>query len=824
MDRLLQDLRYAFRGLNRSKGFTAVAIATLALGIGVNSSIFSLVNAVLLRPLPVEAPEELVNIYGRTATSSSHDSNSYPNYEDYREQTENLSGVMGYTNFFANLSVDGSSELVIGELVTEDYFGVLGVQPAAGRAFVPEEFEAPGTSPVAVLSHAFWQGRFGGEPDILGRTFRLNGLVYTVVGVAPQRFTGMFPAVAAQMWIPTSMVDEVDPFGNQRGGGTGADTRLVERGRHWLWLKGRMRPGVEVQQVRAELEGIASRLSSQYPETNELERVAVLASSDVAVNPDFDRTLAPAGMVLMGAVGLVLLVACANLANMMLARSSTRRKELAVRLALGANRGRLIRQMLTESFLLSLAGGAIAFLVAGWLSSIIAGLQPPLPIDLGLNISPDWRVLAFTLVAASVTGAVFGLVPALRASRPDLVPALKDGGDRDTGKGQRVGLRDLLVVVQVAVSLVLLVSGALLVRSLGEANRTDVGYDVDRVAYLGLAMEMNGYDGAASAVFYESGRLRLRELPQVEAVGLASRIPLSLNNNGFGVFIDGHQSSGSDEPYRVDGAQIDEGYFQALDLRLVSGRGVEPADREGGARVAVVTETMAQRYWPDREAVGQSFRTSWGGTPYQIIGVVEDYKVDTPGELPKPYIHIPLPRQSVFANFLVRTATPAPELVALLERELRTLDPELVFLETGSMRALADVRLFPIRAGAWLIGAFGALALVLAAVGLYGVIGYSVNRRVREIGIRKALGAETGKVLGLVMRQGMILVAIGGVVGAGLAALGARAISSVLYVGAFDPLSFAAAFGLLAGVAALANWVPAHRASRVDPMVVLRGD
>jgi predicted permease len=335
-------------------------------------------------------------------------------------------------------------------------------------------------------------------------------------------------------------------------------------------------------------------------------------------------------------------------------------------------------------------------------------------------------------------------------------------------------------------------------------------------------MEMNGYSPAEATAFHETARLRLEALPQVQAVGMASRIPLSLNNNGFGVVIDGHQSSAHDPPYVVDGARIDEGYFGALGLDLVAGRGIEVADRDEGRAVAVVTETFAARYWPDQDAVGREFRISWQGRPYRIVGVVEDYKVDTPGEAPKPYLHLPLPREGAFANYLVRTTAPADGMVSVIEAELRTLDPELVFLETGTLRQLAEVRLFPIRAGAWLIGVFGLLALALAAVGLYGVISYSVSRRVREIGIRRALGAETGGVVGLVMRQGMLRVGLGGVVGAVLALFGARVLSSALLVGAFDPVSFGVAFAVLAAVAALANGVPAWRASRVDPMVALR--
>ena len=823
MEALLQDLRYTLRGMARSPGFALVAVVTLALGIGVNSSIFSLVNAILLRPLPVHAPEELIDIYGHSATSSGHGSNSYLNYLDYKDQAQSLSGLMGYSNFFANLSVEGSSELVVGEIVTEDYFAVLGVQPALGRSFVAQEYEAEGALPVAILGHGFWQTRFGGAPDILDLTLRMNGIVYAIVGVAPEGFGGMFPAMSAQMWVPSAMAEDVEILGDNRTSGPSpGDTRLERRGRHWLWLKGRLAPGAEVAQARSELEGIAARLSEQYPESNGLERVTVIPTNDVSINPDFDGTLAPAGALLLGAVGLVLLVACANLANMLLARASTRRRELAVRIAIGASSRRMIRQLMTESMVLALAGGVAAVAIAYGVSDLIARLQPPLPIDISLDFAPDWRVLVFTLVAAVGTGLVFGLVPAFQASRPDLVPALKDSGDGDGARRGRWELRDLLVISQVAVSLTLLVGGALLTRSLGAAHEVEFGYDVDRTAYLTLAMEMNGYDGEQAAALLESGRLGLERLPEVEAVGLASRVPLSLNNNGFGVFIDGHQSAGDERPYRMDGTYVDEGYFSALSLEILEGRAIEATDRDESLRVAVVTQTMAERYWPGERAIGREFRTSWQGEPHRIVGVVEDYKVDTPGEGPKAYIHLPLARRTVFAGFLIRTTGAAGELVPTLERELRGLDPDLVFLETGTMRGLADVRLFPIRAGAWLIGVFGVLALVLASVGLYGVMAYSVSRRMRELGVRRALGADSGRIVVLVVRQGLLLLAVGGLVGAGLAAGAGNLLSSVLFVGSFDVISFGVAFLVLAAVSLVATVLPAWRASRADPMTVLR--
>jgi predicted permease len=425
------------------------------------------------------------------------------------------------------------------------------------------------------------------------------------------------------------------------------------------------------------------------------------------------------------------------------------------------------------------------------------------------------------MLVAIATGVVFGLIPAVRASRPDLVPALKDGAA--TGKRRRFELRDALVVVQVAVSIVLVVGGALMVRSLSAAGRVRLGYDGDRTAYLALELRMNGYDRERGGRFLEAGVQRLQLVPQVEAVALTSRLPLSLNNNGFSVFINGRETA-DNKPLAIDGAYVDERYFGALELPLVAGRGIEPADRDESRRVAVITSTMAQRYWPGQPdvALGREFRLREGGQPYRVIGVVADYKVDTPGERPKAYIHLPLGRQEASANYVVRTSVAANGVVPVLQRQLRVLNPDLVFVDRGTMRDLADVRLFPVRAGAWLIGAFGALALVVAAVGLYGVIGYSVSRRVREIGIRKALGAQSGQLVGMVLGEGMLLVAIGGVIGGALAAATARVLSSVLFVGPFDAVSFAVAFGVLAFVALLANALPARRAARVDPMVALR--
>jgi len=392
------------------------------------------------------------------------------------------------------------------------------------------------------------------------------------------------------------------------------------------------------------------------------------------------------------------------------------------------------------------------------------------------------------------------------------------------GGRRKIELRDGLVIVQVAVSLVLVVAGTLMVRSVQAAGEVDLGFDGDRLAQIALVPEMNGYDRERWAELSAKGLVRLKALPQVEGVATASRLPLSLNNNGFGVFIDGHQSSASDRPYAIDGARVDEQYVSTLGLRLLSGRGIEEGDRREQRRVVVITKAMADRYWPGREAVGREIRLRWGGEAHQIVGVVADYKVNTPGEAPTPYMHLPAAEFDGITNYIVRTRGEAGPQVAALLREFHAIDPDLAFMDTGTLRDLANIRLFPVRAGAVIIGAFGGLALVVAAIGLYGVIGYSVSRRTKEIGIRKALGAESREVVGMVMGQGMALVAIGGAIGLGLAALASRALSAVLFVGSFDPVSFLAAFGVLGAVAALANGIPAWRASKVDAMEALRAD
>jgi predicted permease len=826
MDTLLQDVRYAARGLRKAPGFTAVAAITLMLGIGVNTTIFSIVNTILLRPLPVEDPAQIVAVYGtKTNNSGAHDSSSYLDYLDLREQTETLSGLVAYTNFFANLILDGRSEIVVGEIVSDNYFDVLGVQPALGRSFSPEEFVAEGANPVAVISDYMWRTRFGADAEILGKPVRLNGTSYTVVGVASGGFGGMYPGVTAQLWLPLAMVEEVEPLGNINSSPSSTgDSWLDRRGHRFLWMRGRLREGMDIDQARGEITGIMARLAEEHPVSNELQTVNVVAAQDVRFNPDIDGAVAPAGTLILAVVGLVLLVACANIANMMLARASARRKEVAIRLAMGAGRGRLVRQLLTESLLLSLVGGTLGLLLAAWSTRLMGRLDLGIPIDVSADFAVDRSVVLFTVAVSVATGVVFGLVPALRASRPDLVPALK-AADAGTEAGRkRLELRDVLVVVQVTVSIVLLIGGALLGRSLFNAQRTDIGFDVDRIGFLSATLEMAGYDQASGKAFVDTALLRLQGTPGVQSVTVTTRVPQSVNNNGFGLFID--QTAATDRPHAVDGTYVDERYFETFEIPILAGRGIETADIANDSRVVVVTEAMVERFWPGEDAVGKRFRRSFDGPEYEIVGVVESYKVNTPGEEPTPYLHLPQPSSgTLFANFIVRTETPIASQMRRLEQALTDLDAELVFMQTGPLRDLMDVRLLPIRMGAWFIGTFAMLAMALAAVGLYGVIGFSVSRRTREIGIRMALGAEPGRVLGLVVRQGMVLVLIGVAIGTALAALAAQVLSSVLYgISPVDVVAFGDAIGLLTLIAMLANYIPARRAARIDPMIALRSE
>ena len=821
------DLRYALRGLVRQPGFTIVAAMSLALGIGLNTTIFSVVNAVLLRDLPIEDPDRLVEIYTGLSEDFPHLTTSFPDLVDVRAEADTFEGLAAHAMVRGIVTNDGRSELVAGEVVTANYFDLLGIRPAIGRAFHEHEDETEGTHPVMILSHGLWQRRLGGDADVVGKTLRLSSIDYTVIGVAPVWFSGTIPGLRPEFWVPTAMVESLSFSGiaAMSPSPTG-DTRRTRRGERWLFVKGRLAPGVTPEEAQAQVSTIFARLSDEYPETNEDVTAAVLSGDSVRFHPMLDNILATAGAVLLAAVGMVLLIACANVANMLLARAAGRSREIAVRLSVGASRSRLVRQLMTESFLLATLGGVFGVGIAFWALRLLAAVQPPLPVPIEFAYELDASVMAFTFGVSVVTALVFGLVPALRASRPSLVPALKgEAGAGDEATPRRFSLSKALVVGQLAVSLVLLVAGTLLTRGLIEAGRTEVGFDSSRIAVFGFNLQMNNYTLEEATTLQRELLAQLPTLPGVEYVSTADRMPLSPDMQMTVVFVPGVHETEEDAP-PVDRVTVGEDYFRVTGIPILRGRAFDDdLDQEGSPSVVIANETMAELYWPDRSPIGERvYQSGPDGPPTEIIGVSADHKVRSLGEEPRPYIHFPRSQSpSRATDFIIRTSGPAASVLPSIRREILAMEPEIVFTEESTASEVVELTLVPARIGARLLGAFGALALLLAAVGLYGVIAYAVAGRTQEVGLRMALGANGPTVLKMILRQGMVLAILGVGVGAVLAALLARVLQALLYgVSSVDPVSYGVAALVLLVVALAANLIPAWRASRISPLAALR--
>jgi predicted permease len=820
--------------LVRRPGFTVVAVLALALGIGANTAIFSLVYATLLRPLPVAAPERLVYLF-TGMPGAPYSVASYPDYVDLRDQSQSFAGLVARGGITVSLRSGEQPEQVSGLVVSGNYFDVLGVRAARGRTFTPEEDQTPGKYPVVVISHGLWQRTFGGDPNIVGRQVALNGQQFTIVGVTPPEFNGTESDRVNNIYVPMMMQAVVRP---PRGGYSGEmnPDLLGVRSNRWLLLIGRLKDGATIEQAQAEVGALMQRQGEAHPETNR-GRIGTLSFVSQG-DPDARGSLVSAARLLVGVVGLVLLIACANVANLLLARASARRKEIAVRLALGAGRLRLVRQLLTESVLLALLGGGLGLLLAVWLTDLLAAVPPPpgvLPIR--PEFSFDRRVLVFTGALSLLTGLIFGLVPALQASRPDLVNALKnDSAPLD--ERRRVSARSLLVVAQVALSLVLLVGAGLFLRSLQHAQAISTGFDADRILAAPLSVNLLRYTRPQGREFYRQAVERVRALPGVEAASVARILPLGGGSSVRGLLIAGRtgadvgayrneNDNASDNPNTINVNTIGDGYFQTTGIALVRGRDFDARDAEDRPPVVIVNETFVRRHLAGQEPLGQhlSFRGAQG--PWvEIIGVARDSKYRTLGENPIPFAYLPLAQNhETGMTLLVRTSNEPAALAAAVRREVQALEPNLPLTDVQPMTQVIGDALYPARMGALLLTGFGVLAVVLAAVGLYGVMSFVVARRTREIGIRIALGAQTGAVLRLVLGQSMTLVAVGVVVGLVAAAMATRVLASFLYgVGTRDVVTFTLAPLALMLVALLASYVPARRATKVDPMVALRHD
>lgn len=815
METLLKDSRYGLRMLLKSPGFTFVALLSLALGIGANTAIFSMVSAFLFAPLPVEQASQLVSIFTMDTKNPGPLPTSHLNFIDYRDKNDVFSDVLGYT--FAQVSLSGTggeSKQLFAELVSGNYFDVLGVKAEQGRMFSADEDKTPGTNPVVVLSYGTWQREFGGDASIVGKTISLNRHDFAVVGIAPKDFTGTDIGGGPALWAPMAMHDQLQP---------GFDWYNTRRGL-FINMIGRLKPGNSVAQAQAAMTALGSQLEQEYRKDNEGRNVRLVPLLTARKDPGGDGQVALTSGALMGVAGVILLIACANVTNLLLARATKRKREIAIRLAIGASRGRLIRQLMTESLLLSIGGGVIGFFVALWSRDVLRSLVP-FPVGPNQQESGiDPRVLIFAVVISIASGLLFGLAPALQASKTDLVPTLKGEITMAAApRGIRINLRHALVVLQVGLSLFALITAGLFVRSLQKAQGVNPGFSPENVVLMAFNLGREGYTPAQGKVFHRQLVDRIRALPGVVDATIASDRPFG---GGFqrSVFIEGQEPSPGGRGVLVQVNNIGLGFFDTLRISLLRGRTFAETDAEKSPKVLVINEAMANRFWPEQDALGKRLKL-FGDEEYrQVVGVVADSKYNSLTEPRRPFMYLPLLQEySPQINLHVRTSSEPKAIIAALRGEVQALDPSLPALNIETLTDRIGRSLGGERTQATLLGSGGVLALLLAAVGLYGVMSYSVAQRTREIGIRMALGAGRGNVMGLVLKQGVTLVSAGVVLGLTGAFITTRLLASLLFgVSAKDPLTFAATSATLLIVALLASYVPARRATKVDPIIALR--
>ena len=816
LENLAQDLRYGFRGLLKSPGFAAVATLSLALGIGANTTIFSVVHAVLLRLLPVPAPEQLVLV------SAANQSFSYPVYRHLRDHARSLQGLVAFRTLPMSLSVNGATERITGAIVSGNYFSTLGVAAPIGTAIDVEDDRTPGSGgprgPVAVLSYGLWRRRFGGDPSAVGRTINLNGQPFTITGVTARGFTGTEVGQAADVFAPMMMVPTLNP----------ANPDALEEPRNvWLRIMGRMSPRTARPQVEAELSVLLQRFNQELlsgmgavsPARRRglLDQRVTLQSGGAGLSGLRKRYSQPL-FILMAVVGLVLLIACANVANLLLARATGRRREIAVRLALGATRGRLVSQLMIESLLLAALGAGAGVLLSRWMRDLLLRF---LPQSEGLSVSLDPQVLAFTLLLAAATGLLFGLAPAFEATRLALVSGLK--GEQAPG-GFRFHLRRGLVVLQVAVSLLLLIGAGLFVRSLQNIESIDPGFARENILLASVDPKLNGYKPDQTKIFYESLLDRVKTLPNVRSASLADCDPLG-NHTGNSIYVQGYQPRAVEPRESPSVTVVAPGYFNTMGIPLLLGRDISDRDGRDAPRVALINETFAKHYFTDSNPVGGRLGFAPGNYTVEIIGVVRDGKYGNLREPATRMVYFPLSQSGLWnaAVLHVRAAGNPSSLISMVREQVRALDKDLPVFNIYTVEERVDRSLSQEKLMATLSGLFGGLALALAAVGLYGVMAYAVGQQTREIGIRMALGAGRAVILQQVLWEAGAMTLAGVLLGLPMAYALTKLVSSMLYgLRPTDPLAVGGAVAVLSIAALLAAWVPARRATRVDPLVALR--
>jgi len=815
LERFGQDLRSGLRLLRKNPGFAAVAVLSLALGIGANTAIFSMVNAVLLRPLPYPDSDRLAIVWQKyTKRGWGLVPMSYPNFAALREQSQVFESVGAASYGVFNLTANGGPERLLGMRVSANLFTVLGVSPAVGRAILPEE-DKPGAQRVAILSHELWQRRFGSDAGIAGKSLTLNGEAYTIVGVMPPDFQYPPPftvtiastAMAmpkADLWVPLAMAT------NQAGVGS----------RNFQMI-GRLKPGVSSTQAQAEMNAIAGRLEQQYPGPN-----TGMEFSLTTLRQQVTGSVRQALWVLFGVVGFILLIACANVANMLLARASGRRRELAVRLAVGASRLRLIRQLLTESVMLASVGGALGLLLAYWGCKLLIAINPD-RIPRATEIRINWYVLGFTVALTLLTGVIFGLMPALSASKLDLNESLKEGGRSASGGVSGGRSRQLLVVAEVALSLVLLIGAGLMIRSFARLLATDPGFKPERLLTLRLTLPSANYGPQQQQIgFYQQLMQRIERLPGVEAVGAINRLPMTGDSDNSGFAIEGHAPANPNERIYAAHRVVNPDYFRALGVPLQRGRAFTAGDAAGAPGVAIINQTAARVFWPNEDPLGKRIGPDGfpPGTWLTIVGVIDDVRHAALGVEPQPEIYWPYSQKTDRRiDLLIRTTADPLSLAGAVRSEIWAIDKDLPVSDVKTMDELLSGSVAQPRFYALLLAAFAVVALLLAIVGLYGVMSYAVNQRTHEIGIRMALGGSPRDVLRLSINQGMRLALIGIGIGLGGALALTRLMKTLLFgVSTTDPLTFTVIALLLTFVALLACWIPARRATKVDPLIALR--
>ncbi|HEX3091846.1 MAG TPA: ABC transporter permease [Candidatus Angelobacter sp.] len=823
MNNIAQDIRYALRNLRKSPAFAAIAVITLALGIGANTAIFTVVNAVFFHPIPVKDPARLMEIFTLDqrkilgGANSNVFPNSFPNAQDIQQRAQSFSGVTVYESFATavSMTVNGQPNQYFAQLSSGNYFDVLGVHAQLGRTFRPEEDRTAGAGPVVVLNHGFWERVFAANPNVIGQNVLINGQGFSIIGVAPKGFQGTSVIGGPDMWIPISMHDQIL---------TGFPKQLFNERRFLGYsVVARLKDGARPEQAKAELQAIASDLETAFPLANKGRTFTLQPLLESSINPNQRAQFARAGVMLMAVVGIVLVIACFNIANLMLTRAAGRKREMSIRVAIGASRSRIITQLLTEAMVLAITGGVLGLGLALAGRDVMWRFRPPLlPAD-GMDLSLDWHVMAFTFLVAITTGLIFGLAPALQASRPDLVSELKERAGGDLRKGSRFTVRDVLISLQVAVCLIALVGAGLFLISLGNARTMDTGFDTHNLAMLSFDLGALNYDAPRAREFERRALEAAQNTLGVRSAALSNTIPLF--NGGFGrtLFKEGEDNNNGQSGHVSQYSVMSPEYLQTMGIAMVRGQGFDSTIRENTPRVAIINETAARQIWPNEDPIGKRFTFFRDTGATQVIGIVHDSTYNALGEAPRPYMYVPLiqnPNAAVTIFF--RTQGDPRSVLSTVRTEVQAMDHNLPITNVWPIGEVISQSLWASSFGASLLTVFAMIAMALCAVGIYGVVGYSVGQRIREFGIRLALGAQPRDVLLMVLKQSALIMAAGLALGLAAAFFLARLIVTFLYgVNTNSPLAFLAMALVLAAVGVFASYIPARRAAKVDPMVAL---